>query len=96
MAIPKPGGTHRDWLAMIAYLVTERDVSRRAVTDQDLRQLKKWAPCCQSRCCAAPCCPSWLERVCGWRLSSASRQRVPDCSVRQEEGENRSRRGSDF
>lgn len=23
MAIPKPGGTHRDWLAMIAYLVTE-------------------------------------------------------------------------
>ena len=41
MAIPKPGGTNRDWLAMIAYLVTELDVSRRAVTDQDLRQLKK-------------------------------------------------------
>ena len=28
---------------MIAYLVTELEVSRRAVTAQDLRQLKKWA-----------------------------------------------------
>ena len=43
MAISKPGGTHRDWPAMIAYLVTELEVSRRAVTAQDLRQLKKWA-----------------------------------------------------
>jgi hypothetical protein len=43
MAIPKSGGTHRDWLAMIAYLVTELDVSGRAVSDQDLCQLKKWA-----------------------------------------------------
>ena len=43
MAIPKSGGTHRDWLAMIAYLVMELDVSGRAVSDQDLCQLKKWA-----------------------------------------------------
>ena len=43
MHIPKPGGMHRDWLAMIAYLVTELEVSDRAVSDQDLRQLKKWA-----------------------------------------------------
>ncbi len=43
VAISKPGSTHRDWSAMIAYLVTELEVSRRAVTAQDLRQLKKWA-----------------------------------------------------
>ncbi len=43
LAISKPGSTHRDWSAMIAYLVTELEVSRRAVTAQDLRQLKKWA-----------------------------------------------------
>ena len=43
MHIPKPGGTHRDWLAMIAYLVTELEVPGRAVSDQDLRQLRKWA-----------------------------------------------------
>ena len=43
IAIPKPGGTHRDWPAMIAYLVTEMEVSGRAVSDQDIRQLKKWA-----------------------------------------------------
>ena len=43
IAIPKPGGTHRVWPAMIAYLVTEMEVSGRAVSDQDLRQLKKWA-----------------------------------------------------
>jgi hypothetical protein len=43
LAISKPGSAHRDWSAMIAYLVTELEVSRRAVTAQDLRQLKKWA-----------------------------------------------------
>ena len=43
LAISKPGSTHRDWSAMIAYLVTELEVSRRTVTAQDLRQLKKWA-----------------------------------------------------
>ena len=43
LAIFKPGSTHRDWSAMIAYLVTELEVSRRAVTAQDLRQLKRWA-----------------------------------------------------
>jgi hypothetical protein len=43
MVISKPGGTHRDWPAMIAYLVTELKVSRRALTAQGLRQLKKWA-----------------------------------------------------
>ena len=43
MAIPKSGGSYRDWPAVIAYLVTELEVSRRAVTAQDLRQLKKWA-----------------------------------------------------
>ena len=43
LAISKPGSTHGDWSAMIAYFVTELEVSRRAVTAQDLRQLKKWA-----------------------------------------------------
>jgi hypothetical protein len=43
LAIFKPSSTHRDWSAMIAYLVTELEVSRRAVTAQDLRQLKRWA-----------------------------------------------------
>ena len=42
MAIPLPGGTHRDWMAMISYLVTELEESGRAVSDADLRQLKKW------------------------------------------------------
>jgi hypothetical protein len=41
--ISKPGSPHRDWVAMIAYLVTKLEVSRRAVTAQDLRQLKRWA-----------------------------------------------------
>ena len=42
LAISKPGSTHRDWWpAMITYLVTELEVSRRAVTARDLRQLKK-------------------------------------------------------
>ena len=43
VVISKPGSIHRDWSAMIAYLVTELEVSRRAVTAQDFRQLKKWA-----------------------------------------------------
>ena len=44
MTIPKPGGImHWDWLAMVSYLVTEIEVSGRAVSDQNLRQLKKWA-----------------------------------------------------
>jgi hypothetical protein len=43
LVISKPGSTHRDWSAMIAYLVTELEVSRRTVTAQDLRQLKKCA-----------------------------------------------------
>jgi hypothetical protein len=43
LMISKPGSPHRDWAAMIAYLVTKLEVSRRPVTAQDLRQLKRWA-----------------------------------------------------
>ena len=43
MAIPLPGSIHRDWMAMISFLVTELEVSGRAVSDVDLRQLRKWA-----------------------------------------------------
>jgi hypothetical protein len=43
LMISKPGSTNRDWAAMIAYLVTALEVSRRPVTAEDLRQLKKWA-----------------------------------------------------
>ena len=43
LMISKPGSTNRDWAAMIAYLVTALEVSRRPVTAEDLRQLKRWA-----------------------------------------------------
>jgi hypothetical protein len=39
--ILKPGGTHRDWLAMSVYLVTELEATGRAVSAQDLRLLRK-------------------------------------------------------
>ena len=42
MSIPLPGGTHHDWMAMTSYLVTELEESGRAVSDEDLRRLKKW------------------------------------------------------
>ena len=43
MVIPLPGSIHRDWMAMISFLVTELEVSGRAVSDDDLRHLRKWA-----------------------------------------------------
>ena len=61
---------------MIAYLVTEIEVSGRAVSGQDLRQLKKWAHN------QGAGCSSEFGRVCGWILSSAPRWHVPDCAGR--------------
>ena len=42
MAIPLLGSIHRDWMAMISFLVTELEVSGRTVSDADLRQLRNW------------------------------------------------------
>jgi hypothetical protein len=85
LAISKPGSTHRDWSDMIAYLVTELEVSRRAVTAQDLRQLKKWA----HNHSGTSCYTGWFEYVYGWNRSASGRRHVPDCSGRQEEGARR-------
>jgi hypothetical protein len=89
MAIPKPGGTHRDWPAIIAYLVTELEVSRRAVTAQDLRQLKKWAHNPGAVLRRAAQAGSSASAVGAGPPPQGSASQI-DCSGRQEEGANRS------
>ena len=100
--ILKPGGTYRDWLAMTAYLVTELEAFGRAVSDQDLRQLRKWAhkygavlrraAQATSGVSAVDGCPSPRDNTSNAagrakkRARSAAEDRVPSVSVRERRG----------